>query len=98
MQIIEIKSTEWTIEGFRALWADDATLTPAQVDACADAQYAYLVLSVRDHMRGWNFGPEGFTGPARADAISEIMNIVTKAVDYVIAHLAEIKAEAAYFA
>lgn len=94
MPIITITSPDYTIESFRAEWADDASLTPAQVDACADAEYAWLVLSTRDRMRGWSFTGGAFTGPAQADAITIIGELLIAATDHVLANFEEIIAEA----
>lgn len=93
--MITIISEAFTIADMRADWADDESLTGAQVSACADAEYAYLVNEVGDKMRGWSFEGRGaFTGPARLDAISLIGELKIAAVDWVIEHLEEIKAEA----
>lgn len=94
--MITISSPDFTIESMRAEWADDETLTAAQVNACADAEYAYYVITVSDKMRGWSYNVGGsFTGPARNDAIEIIGSLKVEAVDYVVEHLDEIKTEEA---
>lgn len=93
MYQITIVSAEWTHAELRKGWADDATLTPAQLDACADAEYAHLVNSAGEIGAGWTYANGVFSGPAKGDAISKIMELLTSASDYVLSVLDEIKAE-----
>lgn len=91
--MIEINSTEWTIEYFKGEWAEDETLTPAQVSECADAQYAYLVNEAGAAIRGWTYTGAGFAGPLRdTDVLTAIMALLGASVDYVVSVLDEIKA------
>lgn len=92
--MIEIKSVEWTIEGFKGEWADDWTLTPAQVSACADTQHAFLVNETSAMIRGWSYTGAGFAGPLRNnDVIGKIMTLLGASIDFVVDNLDEIKAE-----
>lgn len=94
--MITISSPEFTIEGMRANWADDPSLSAAEIAACANAEYAWYVINVGERMRGWSFGVGGtFTGPARNDAVMEILDLRSDAADYVVERLYEIKADVA---
>jgi hypothetical protein len=94
MYLITIKSAEWSMDEMRKVWAgEDETLTPAQVDACADTEYAHLVTSAGEIGSGWTYSDGAFTGPATADAINKIMELLVAASDYVLSVLDEIKAE-----
>jgi hypothetical protein len=95
MQHITITSTDYTIEAMRADWADDPELTHAEIMACADAEYAYLINNTGQVMRGWAYTGAGFSGPVRADVIQQIGALQMAAADYVLSVLREIKAECA---
>jgi hypothetical protein len=94
MQIISIQSAEWTHAEFQADWADDET-TADIAAACADAEYAYLINQAGTVLSGWQYdGLRGaFTGSARADAITLIGELICAAVDYVLEHVDEIRAD-----
>ena len=91
--LIRITGEQFTIESFRAGWADDEKLTAAQVSACADAEYAWLVNYTGEHLRGWSYDGDGFTGPWRDnDILDKIAQLSTLATDYVLANFADIVA------
>jgi len=98
MTIISINSPDWTIEAMRADWADDTSLTAAEVNACADAEYAYLINHTHESLRGWSYDGTGFTGSARNDALQLIGQLRSEAIDYVLSNLDEIRAELATIA
>lgn len=87
--MITVSGDIFTIDSMRADWADDA-YTAAQVTALADAQYAYLINHTYDVLRGWSYTGDGFTGPARSDAVALIMQLMTDSGDYVAANLFDI--------
>jgi hypothetical protein len=91
--MIEITSPEWTIEEMAAGWADDETLAAEQITDCADTEAAWLVNHTGEYLPGWGFAHGTFSGPARSDAITEIMSLFVLASDYVIEHMDEICGE-----
>lgn len=93
MYQITISSPEFTHAEFVTDWLNGGELTDAQAADAADAQYAYLVNNVGTKLPGWTYGPQGFTGALRADALTEILNLISDAVDSVVLALDEIKAE-----
>lgn len=95
MMNIQITSSEWTTAEMTSDWAEDEALTVEQAAEAADTQSAWLILHTHERLAGWSFTPNGFSGPARSDAVDEIMSLITESVDYVLAHMDEITAEAA---
>jgi len=93
MDVITITSPDWNIQAMADGWADDDTLTAAQARDCADAEYAWLINNTSARLRGWAFTGTGFSGPINKDAVTEILNLISDAVDYVLTMLDEIKAE-----
>lgn len=96
--MISIESPAFTIEAFRAGWSDDETLSKAQLDEMANAQYAWLINETgkQDDLRGWTYTGHGFTGPWRSNgALTAISTLIGESVDYVISVEAEIRAEIA---
>lgn len=93
MTIITISSLEYTIDSMRADWADDATLSPAEINAHADAEYAYLINHTHEVLRGWSYDGTGFTGSARNDALQLIGQLRSAAADHVVGMSDEIRAE-----
>lgn len=63
---------------------------------CADLQEAWLVNETHTHIRGWRYVGNGtWTGEARGTIVDELLALHTEAIDYVVEHLDEIRAEAA---
>lgn len=92
---INITGEEFTIEYMRSDWADDTSMSPAEINAAADLEYAWLTNNTHEKMRGWSYTGTGFSGPARPDAVSLIFDLQVEATDYVIEHLDELRAEVA---
>jgi hypothetical protein len=95
MELITITNEAWTIATMRADWADDDSLTGAQVAMCADLEYAWLINNTGDRLRGWSYTNGSFTGPIRRDAVTEILGLIGEAVDYVLSAMIEIMTEPA---
>ena len=93
--IITINSQDFTIETMRAEWAEDAELSAAEVTEFANEEYAWLVLHTGETLRGWTYTGDGFTGPARTDAVEMVLQLMSDATDAVLAMADEIKADVA---
>ncbi len=97
-----ITDTEWAIDGLTEQWADAETAAMAR--ACADAQYAWLILNTHQRLAdlglpGWYYdgGISGsFSGPATSsvDTYATILGLITESIDYVTDNLGEIRADA----
>jgi hypothetical protein len=95
MQLITITSQDYTIEAMRIEYAEDPSLSNAEITALADAEYAYLINHTGEALRGWSYTGAGFTGPSRSDAIMGIMELMVAAVDHALGALVLIRLELA---
>ena len=95
-----LQNSEWTRMEIAICWADDESLTAEQIEDCADSELAFIINNLPSYLPGWSYdGRSGtFTGTFRrngVDVMGQIMQIICDAVDHVVEHLDEIKAEAA---
>ncbi len=96
-----ITDNDWTIDVLTDQWADEEDAKVAR--ACANAQYAWLILNTRQRladlgMPGWSYGgiSGSFSGPAtnRPDIYDTILGLITESIDYVADNIGEIRADA----